>query len=183
MTTRTTLLAALLLTLAPLQAVAGPTTLPVLEATTLDGVTRSVPGDLVGELNLLLVAFEKRHEQDSHTWTEAAIELAMEYPDFTLYGVPVLPASMGWLRPIVLAFLDARYDHPVQRAQILLTFTNPKDFRETVGIDDPDQIHALLVDKHGQILWRSEGVWTPRADAGLRSVLEDRMPSRVADAR
>ena len=89
--------------------------------------------------------------------------------------MPVLPQSLGWLKRVVLAFLDSRYDDPVERKHILLAFTNHKAFQEALAIDDSTQMHALLVDRAGQIRWRSAGAWTPSAQSELRAALDLRL--------
>ncbi len=40
-------------------------------------------------------------------------------------------------------------------------------FKKTLGIGDEGKIHLFLVNEDGEIVWRSEGTWSPEKEADL----------------
>ncbi len=142
----------------------------------------TLPDDLEGERNLVLIAFKREQQFEIDTWIPEAGRLAQRYSDFRYYELPTIsrgvPLARWWLDGAMRAGIP---DVAAREATITL-YLDKKAFRAALDLPSEDTIYALLVDRSGGVLWRAEGVATPEKERELRRVLGERGRERHSNA-
>ena len=144
---------------------------PAVKASNLEKRELSLPADFEGERNLLLVAFEREQQKDVDTWLREMKRFEESDPGFLYYELPTIQ------RPVALArwFIDSgmRRGIPDRKARerTITLYLDKKPFCDALLITDQKKIYALLVDRAGKILWRSEGDFDETKGASLRIAL------------
>ena len=154
---RALLVIAVLLTVAWPGAGAAQGQLPDLSAVDLVGTERTLPGALGGQVNLLIMAFERNQDDVVATWREAAARLRVESPSLDYYGVPVLPRGLSWMRSLIASGLRDDYPSRQDQEHVLMVFTSGSRLRTALGVGRGEGVRAVLVDDAGVVLWWSQG--------------------------
>lgn len=127
----------------------------------------ALPQDFAGQLNLLLISFEREQQRDIDTWKPLATDLQRSRPDLRTYMLPVFPHEnmlyRWWLalslRSDVQSAADLEFTVPL--------YVNKGQFRQALGIASEKQISILLTDRSGHVLWRETGPMDDRKKAAL----------------
>ena len=158
---RTTPLLALLPTLAILGSVAAGAAaepaFPPVTGDNLEGKTFELPADLEGEVNLLLIAFQRDQQGDVDTWTAVGEQLESRVPGFRFYELPVIGKGYHFMRGVIEGGMRSGIADPATRARTIILFTDKPALKEAAGIESEGTIHALLVDREGTVLWHGQG--------------------------
>lgn len=146
---------------------------PIVEGTSLSGMSHRLPETLAHDLNLLLVAFRQWQQKDVDTWMPIAEELSASVAGFGTYELPVI--SRGY-RPFS-GLIDGGMrsgipDLDVREATITL-YIDRASFMRTLAIPGPDAIVPMLVRPRGDIVWRTTGPVTNESAEHLREVVAD----------
>ena len=146
---------------------------PALRTRNLDGARVALPDDLPGPLDLLVLAFRRRQQEDVDAW-RAAIEAEWRH-GLDFWEVPVI--GRGWVP--VRAWIDGRMAasirRPDVRAHTLTAYTDVGAVRHALGIAGSGQVVAVLV-VDGAVRWQSAGPPDREQIAGLRASLEPLLP-------
>lgn len=146
---------------------------PRVQGANLERESFTLPDDFEGEINLALIAFTREQQADIDTWIPAARELARSHPGFRYYELPTIsrgvPLARWWLDGAMRAGIP---DHAARAATITL-YLDKRAFREALELPSEKTIYALLVDRMGRILWRTEGAWTDEKGRALQQVVAD----------
>ncbi len=152
------------------------TTFPLVRGSNLEGRKFALPADFEGETNLVLVAFQRWHQDLVDTWVPVARELKKADPRFTYYELPTIyrgnPLFRFWLDNAMAGGIP---DVAARRATITLYLDKP-EFRRALAIPDEKTIHLYLVDRDGRIHWQAEGALTKQTEQSLRTALKKRLP-------
>jgi hypothetical protein len=156
---------------------------PQVSATNLQGRRFTLPADLAGERNLLLIAFWQEQQRDIDTWLPFVKRLVQEQPGLAYYELPTIdrsnPAFRWWLDTVMRLGIPDRQ----ARATTITLYLNKQAFRRELGLKSEDRIYILLVDRQGEILWRSEGMYSEEQGAALRRRLaEEQRPPDVDES-
>ena len=151
---------------------------PRVTAESLNRERYALPGDFEGALNLVFIAFQQIHQRDVDTWLPAAQQLVARYEGLRYYELPTIRR----LNPLARTFIDGgmRAGIPAlesRRATITL-YLDKEPFRRALEIPDESTIHVLLVDRLGEIHWRSIGSCQPQKIEALATTLRDLLPVR-----
>jgi hypothetical protein len=131
----------------------------------------TLPDDLQGELNILLVAFYQSHQAFVDTWTPATSRLEESYPGVCFYEIPVIQKMNILYQTFINEGMRAGIPNPQTRQKTITLYLNKKDFLRAVGIPDDSNIWLLVIDRQGNIIWRAEGVYTPEKEEALENVI------------
>jgi hypothetical protein len=139
----------------------------------------TLPDELEGERNLLLIAFKREQQFQIDTWVRVARLLAHDRPDFRYYELPTisrsLPLARWWLDVAMRAGIP---DRAAREATITL-YLDKGAFRKALQLPSEDTIYALLVDRAGHVLWRAEGVCGEDKERALQRALDVQMSEQV----
>lgn len=152
---------------------AGNPVFPSLEASDLNKRKIQLPGGLAGELNVLLVAFQREQQKDVDTWLPLLPALMKAHPKLAYYEIPVISRSNPLLRWIIDNAMRGGIPDQEQRAHTITLYLDKKPFLKTLEISSEDRIYILVVNKSGKVLWRTEGVASPEKLESLEAFLND----------
>ncbi len=131
---------------------------PSLEGSDLNKRKIQLPGGLAGELNVLLVAFQREQQNDVDTWLPLLPALMKAHPKLAYYEIPVISRSNSLLSWIIDNGMRGGIPDKQQRARTITLYLDKKPFLKTLEISSEDRIYILVVNKNGKVLWRTEGV-------------------------
>ncbi len=119
----------------------------------------SVPSGFEGRLNIVLIAFQRWHQDLVDSWLPAVTQLEVEHPGLRHYELPVLP-SMGWLsRTFINEGMRAGIPDRQTRAATITLYTDRSAFMEALDLPGDDTIYVLLLDNAGNVLLRDVGAF------------------------
>jgi hypothetical protein len=145
---------------------------PRLEARSLNGRAYRLPGDLGGELNVLLDGFEWWQQELIDSWVPFLEELAYRRPRLRFYElVAVSRLRLPVRGTIDGGMVDGIPDRKV-RARTLTTYTDLGGLLAALDLSGTQDMAAFLTDPAGRrISWRATGAHDDAREAGLESVL------------
>jgi hypothetical protein len=147
--------------------VVAQTIFPVVTTDALDKQRVTLPTDLEGQANLLLLSFAPDQANQLETWT--AVAQALQHTQFTFrtYRIPVAERENALFRWWANASLRSSETDPELWHWVVPIYVEKQAFRAQLGIADEKSVVALLVDRGGHVLWRATGVSSPGSRASL----------------
>lgn len=146
---------------------------PAIEAKSLARVEYRLPGDLAGEKNLCLVAFQRWHQEDIDTWLEWLADAPIaSTPGFAYYEMPTLQSGSKLFQRFLDDGMRAGIPSRAARARTITLWTDKEAFLRDLDIADDQAIQALLVDREGHVLWRAEGRYTKEKGKALETAVQ-----------
>ena len=144
---------------------------PSVEGSNLAGRRFRLPRDFEGRLNIVLVAFEMRHQDDVDTWVPLVEQLAAADPGVRYYELPTI-----WrMNPVRQWMIDSGMrmgiPDPKTRAATITLYLDREAFCQALGLPHTRSIYALLVDDTGEVLWRESGRFTAAKGESLAQAL------------
>jgi hypothetical protein len=130
---------------------------PRVTGTNLNKQKFNLPDDFEGELNLVLVAFQRGQQLMVNTWLPTADLLENIHRNLRYYELP----TISRMNPVARWFINSGMRSGIKdlksRQETITIYLDKKPFRKALDIPDKENIHIFLVDKKGQVVWRSEG--------------------------
>lgn len=145
---------------------------PTVKSANLEGRRYTLPRDLEGEINVLLIPFQRWHQDLVDTWTPGLRALMARFPALRYYELPTLPP----MNPLYRMSLDLGMkmgipDRAAREATITL-YLDKDRFRQSLAIADETTVTVLLVTRDGAIHWRTTGAWTDAAGEALAAQVQ-----------
>lgn len=147
--------------------------LPSLSAKRLDQQAIALPAGLPAGRTLALVAFKGRHRGEIDSWVEG-LQLRQD-PTISWLTMPVLndPGNERGRRAIEDKLLS-RHTSDADRARLVPVFTDREAFMRSAGIASTEHAYALVVNRHGEVLARVEGMFDENKAMALLETLMGR---------
>jgi len=146
---------------------------PTVSGYNLDREELIFPRDFAGGLNILFVPFRRHHQATVDTWIPFAQEVEATRPGVAYYELPTID-DMGMLRRTLLnEGMRAGIPNQTARERTVTLYLDTKKFRRATAIPGTDQVHVLLVNREGDILWRTTGNHTEAKGEALLAAIED----------
>ena len=137
----------------------------------LQGLDVRLPGAFQGQRNIVLIAFQRRHQALVDSWVPWLEEHAAADPDLRFYELP----TIGRIWAPVRNFIDGGMAAAIREPRILQrTFTIYGDVRHVtrpLGIEDRSTIALVLVDGSGIVRWSGKGGFDPDVAQDLLRVI------------
>lgn len=141
---------------------------PTVSGRSLEGRELVFPRDLPGDRNVVLIAFERRHQREVDSWMPALARLRAADSTIAVFELPTLGTAWrpvrGWIDGGMRSGIP---DRAVREATVTL-YLDKGPFKRALGIRDEAHIQLLVLDRAGRIRLRIIG---PATEDGLR-VLE-----------
>ena len=144
---------------------------PTVSGSNLQRARLTLPQDLQGELNLVLIAFQQWQQTQVDTWIPFAMQLEETFPAVRYYELPTIRRLNTLARTFVNEGMRAGIPDLVARERTITLYLDKKAFREALQLPGEDDIHVLLLDRQGRVLWRAEGAFTPDKGESLAAVI------------
>jgi hypothetical protein len=133
---------------------------PVVSGYNLDRQEFEFPRDFAGEYNLVIVAFQRYHQNIVNTWIPFVQEVEIFHPGFVYYELPTIQSLPALSRSFINEGMRAGIPNQIARERTVTLYLDKTVFRTALEIPDERDIHLLLVDREGNLLWRETGVYT-----------------------
>lgn len=146
---------------------------PTVSGNNLDRQALVFPRDFEGELNLLFVAFWQRQQLDVNTWLPFAEGVEAEYPAVVYYELPTIQEMPMLRRTFINEGMRAGIPSPKARERTVTLYLDKRAFVEAAGIETQDEIAVLLVNREGEIVWRTMGRFEEEKGVEVRAVIEE----------
>ena len=146
--------------------------LPTVKGSNLKHQKMVFPDDFAGTVNLVFIAFLRRHQDLIDEWVPFVEQLTQDYPDFHYYEFPTLPRKGPIYRTILNEGMRAGIPNEATRARTITLYVDKQAFRKALEIDNEQNIWLYLFDKSGNVLWRIEGRLTKEKGEALRNVID-----------
>jgi hypothetical protein len=132
----------------------------------------TLPRDFLGQRNLVLIAFQRQQQKDVDTWLKHLKQFEDADPALRCYELPVIARVNPVARWFIENGMRGGISSQQQREHTITLYLDKGPFRAALGIADENQIHVLLLDRDGSILWRAEGIFDEKKAISLKEALE-----------
>ena len=137
----------------------------------LEGKEVLLPTGLAGQRNLVAVAFEREQQAVVDTWITSMEPLLAQHPELRFYEVPTTCKSSTLSRLWINNGMRAVITDEVARRRTVTIYVDREQFNAALSIPDTRDIHLLLLNAEGGIIWRSTGAANDQKLADLSRVL------------
>ena len=138
----------------------------------LEGEQVSLPGGFAGRRNLVAVAFERDQQAVVDTWITAVEPLLARDRDLRLYEVPTIYESSALFRLWINNGMRAGIPDPAARRRTVTVYLDRERFTTALAIPDTREVHLLLLEADGRIVWRTTGPADDQKLAALADALD-----------
>ena len=148
---------------------------PPIEGSNLAKRTFRLPNDLEGELNVVLVAFQRWHQDQVDTWAPLLDDLERTLPGFRYYELPVIRSMNRFSQWMLDEGMRAGIPSQPVRARTITIYTDKEEFRSALQMPEENNIYLMLVTRQGEILWRGRGAYTQETARSLSQAVADQL--------
>lgn len=145
--------------------------LPTVKGSNLMRQKMIFPDDFAGDINLVFIAFLRRHQDLIDEWVPFVAELAHENPGLHYYEFPTLPRRGPIYRTFLNEGMRAGIPSDATRARTITLYLEKHVFRKALDIENEQNMWVYLFDKSGSVLWRTEGRFSQEKGAALNDAL------------
>jgi hypothetical protein len=131
----------------------------------------TLPGDLQGDHNLVLIAFQQWQQAQVDTWIPFAQQLEETHDGVRYYELPTIRRLNALARTFVNEGMRAGIPDLVARERTITLYLDKTAFRRDLQLPGEDNIHVLLLDGQGTVLWQAEGDFTAEKGDSLTAAL------------
>lgn len=151
---------------------------PELQGRDIDGRPYTVPGDLAGDYNLVLLAFDQYQQASVNAWLEPLRPLETTYP-LRVYELPTVP-NLSWLERTQLDFwMSAGIPDSRARATTITLYTDVAAVQRALRFENTATIQIFLIDKVGRVYWHGADDYTTAQYDDLITVLQNLPEAKV----
>jgi hypothetical protein len=137
-----------------------PAVFPAITSYSLDKQKVNLPAGMEGQTDLLLISFQTEQEKDIDSWLPAAQALQHSNFTFRYYELPVFGKENFIFRWWDTSSLRSDETDPEILHWIVPLFVDRHKLARDLQAPNEKQVLVLLVNRQGQILWRSSGPMT-----------------------
>lgn len=131
----------------------------------------SLPADLQGEINIVFIAFQQWQQAWVDSWVPIARHLEQTIPGVQFYELPVIQKMNLLSQTFINEGMRAGIPNPVTREKTITLYIDKAAFRKALDIPSEETIWVLVVDRQGNVLWRTEGVYSQAKEEALLSAI------------
>jgi hypothetical protein len=145
---------------------------PTVKGSNLERRLYTLPGELDGDRNLVILAFWRHHQTLVDTWMPLARRLQQRHPDLVAYELPVIETRSKLSQWFVDSGMRAGIPDRSTREHTITLYVDKASFLHPLGIEDDTTIYALLIDRAGNVLWHASGPVDAEKEAALSDYLD-----------
>jgi len=144
---------------------------PTVTGSNLQREKLNLPQDFEGELNLVLIAFQQWQQSRVDTWLPFARQLEKTHSGVRYYELPTIQRLNTLARTFINEGMRAGIPDPVARERTITLYLDKRAFQEALQLPGEEDIHVLLLDRQGRVLWRAEGAFTAKDGESLAAAI------------
>jgi len=145
---------------------------PRLLARDLEGRDRWLPEAFSGERNVVLVAFQRRHQELVDSWLPWLEARSSQDAGLRFFEVPTIARIWAPVRNFIDGGMAAAIPDPAVRRRTLTLYGDLSRLTGPLQITDRQTITVLLVDRGGQVRWSGTGGYDETRAGELAVALE-----------
>ena len=145
---------------------------PAVTGTNLSRRKFRLPADFEGDLNVILIAFQRWQQQLVDTWIPFAGKIEEEHEGVRYYELPVIQRLNVLGRTFIDGGMRAGIPDLQARARTITLYVDKVAFRSALELPGEEDIYVLLVDRQGGVLWRAQGSFTPEKGDSLDAAIQ-----------
>ncbi len=145
---------------------------PTATGSNLERTQFTLPGDLEGERNLVILAFWRHHQMLVDTWMPLARRLQQRHSDVVAYELPVIESRNKLAQLFIDSGMRAGIPDRTIREHTITLYVDKAAFLSQLDIDDDSTIYTMLIDRAGNVLWHTSGPLDPGKEQELEDFLE-----------
>ena len=146
---------------------------PLISGFNLNRQELEFPPDFGGDINLIIVAFQQYQQRTVNTWIPFAQEVESTFPGFIYYELPTINEMPVLSRTFINEGMRAGIPDQTARERTITLYLDKANFKMALDIPNEDDIYLFLVDRDGNILWRTVGEYSEDKASGLVEVIEE----------
>lgn len=131
----------------------------------------NLPYDLDGQYNIVIIPFWRSHQVLVDKWISFLSILIKKFPDLEYYEIPTLSTGYKIMRFMIDCGMRAGILDKRKRERTITLYINKRKFRNELGIPTEKTISLFLINRKGDILWRSQGEFRNNKAEELEKVL------------
>ena len=144
---------------------------PAAEGVNLQRQRVLLPSGLPGDLNILIIAFQRWQQAMIESWVPFVEELEQTHPGVRYYELPTLEGRDSLSRTLINEGMRAGIRDVRARQRTITLYVDRAAFRSALDLPDESTIYVLLVNRRGRVVWRGEGALTAdKSQALLRAI-------------
>lgn len=147
---------------------------PVVSGFNLNRQEFEFPRDFDGDYNLVIVPFQQYQQQIVNTWIPFAQEVEASFPGFIYYELPTIYEMPVLSRAFLNEGMRAGIPDLTARERTITLYLNKETFKSALDIPSENDIYLFLVNRDGDILWRTTGTYTNEKASDLLQIFEDK---------
>jgi hypothetical protein len=148
---------------------------PSVSGANLDREEFQFPRDFGGDFNLVIIPFQQYQQQIVNTWIPFAQETEVTFPGFIYYELPTIYEMPVLSRTFINEGMRAGIPDQTARELTITLYLDKSKFKSALEIPNENDIYLFLVDREGEILWRTNGAYTQaKADSLLKFIQDQR---------
>lgn len=146
---------------------------PVISGFNLNRQEFEFPRDFGGDLNLVIVPFQQYQQRAVNTWIPFAQEIEGAFPGFIYYELPTIYEMPVLSRTFINEGMRAGIPDQTARERTITLYIDKEAFKSALDIPGENDIYLFLVDRDGNILWRTVGEYTEDKASELSEVIKE----------
>ena len=151
---------------------------PVVSGFNLNRQEFEFPRDFGSELNLVIVPFQQWQQNTVNTWVPYLQDLEDEFANFIYYELPTIYEMPMISRTFINEGMRAGIPNKTARERTITLYLDKPKFKSALEIASEENIYLFLVDRNGEILWQSTGIYTTEKASELFQFLESYQASK-----
>jgi hypothetical protein len=147
------------------------TKFPKVSARNLEGRTVEIPDDLIGRVNLVVLAFLREQQHPIETWLPRLADLEARFPGLEVWQVPALSRRYAIWRGAIDRGMRAGIPDARVRSRTLTSYLDLDALRASLGLRSLDDIRLYLLDGGGTVRWEGSGGYDPQTFTSLEGAV------------
>ena len=132
----------------------------------------SLPEGFTGELNIVCIAFQQWQQALVDSWVPLVEHIIELMPQVQFYELPTIYQMNVISRTFINEGMRAGIPDPKTRAHTITLYIDKVAFRKALSIPHEETIYVLVVNKMGEVTWRTEGAYTEEKGRALTNFIE-----------
>ncbi|MBD3193646.1 MAG: hypothetical protein GF317_01220 [Candidatus Lokiarchaeota archaeon] len=147
---------------------------PRLKSKDLKNIPFSIPNNFSKNLNIIIIPFKKSILSNLTSWRSFLRTLSTELSFIALYEFPIYSNASKIKETIIKGKFKQNEYQKSELDNIIPFYVNKRRFKNNLAILDEKEVHIFLLNREGEILWRSYGKYNlDKAQDLKRKIIEN----------
>jgi hypothetical protein len=146
--------------------------LPSVTGSNLDIELLAFPAAFAGEVNLVVMPFDREQQVSALEYVPLFQSLAAENPGVAYYSLAALPDLAAPIRLMVTGGMNMAVSEPaIRRVTIIFYLENQPEFIRALNVSDTEAIQVFIFNRAGEVLHQQSGDYSDAAAQTLTEAL------------